>query len=345
MRAPSAWRAPVVAALVVLCASFVVGGTTPARAADLFAPFTLSWNAPEGCPDGASVEAETTRLLRGFVPTGDAPLQARATVDHPAEKVWRLRLQTGTDGAERVVQAATCRELADAAAFILAAAVDPNSGDDAAETSKKGATDKTPPAPPAEPLPPIPQVDPHEVPPKEPPPRAPRPYAASETPFAVFAAVWIDDGLLPVGAVAPAAGFEYRPQRLVVLDASLGYFPHAHASTEGNADFSLGAGDVRVGYVIGPGRLEATVISGLELDWLHGAGDGGLAAGTGGTAFLSALIGWRLRFELVPEWAVRLEVDGVIPIERPLFILDPATIVHEPSVFGGRTSFGVERRF
>ena len=340
-----------VAGVAVFCASFGLGlgRAAPAHAADLFAPFTLSWNAPEECPDGAAVEAETMRLLRGFVPTGDAPLQARATVDHPSEKVWRLRLHTGTDGAGRVVQAATCRELADAAAFILAAAVDPNSVDAPAtstSTSTTGATANTPPPPPAEPLPPIPQVDPHEVPPREePPPRPPRPDEPSETPFAVFAAVWIDDGLLPVGAVAPAAGFEYRPYRLVVLDASLGYFPHAHASTEGNADFRLGAGDVRVGYVIGPGRLEAAVISGLEVDWLHGRGDGGLAAGTGGTAFLSALIGWRLRFEVVPEWAVRLEVDGVIPIERPLFILDAATIVHEPSVFGGRTSFGIERRF
>ena len=78
---------------------------------------------------------------------------------------------------------------------------------------------------------------------------------------------------------------------------------------------------------------------------MYGQGDGGAAAGTGGTAFVSWLLGPRIRVELDPSWAVRMEADGVVPLERPLFTLDAATIVHEPAVLGGRVSFGVERRF
>ncbi len=177
---------------------------TRARAADLFSPFTLDWQAPVGCPDGEAVESETTRLLHGAGRNGAPPLQARATVDRSVRRMWRMRLRTGQQGPERVVDAATCRELGDAAAFILAAAVDPNTADEAEETAPP-----PPPAPPpkqARPLPATPElpVDPHEVPPPELPQPLRRPSTggdATPSKLALSLALWIDGGLLPAGGV------------------------------------------------------------------------------------------------------------------------------------------------
>jgi hypothetical protein len=335
--------AATVTALAAVCLTL---SPVQARAADLFSPFTLDWQAPAGCPEGEAVEQETARLLHGAGRDGAAPLQARATVERMGPKVWRMRLRTAQEGPERIVDAATCRELGDAAAFILAAAVDPNNGE---EEEAPSPPSSPPPPRQARLLPesPVTPLDPHEVPPPQLPlpPRRSSTGAAGPMNLALSLALWIDGGLMPAAAYAPAIGLSYRPARELLLESALAYFPHSHAFTEGDADFALGALDVRAGYVLAPGRFEAALIGGGELDWLYGRGDGGLAAGTGGAFFLSVLLGWRVSYEILPGWAARLEVDGVVPLERPQYTLDASTIVHEPSVIGGRFSVGLERRF
>jgi hypothetical protein len=78
----------------------------------------LSWVAPVGCPDEASVRGDVQRLLSG----SQASAAARADVTHTGDS-WRVVVTM--NGGERRLEAASCRALADATALIVAMAVDP----------------------------------------------------------------------------------------------------------------------------------------------------------------------------------------------------------------------------
>lgn len=112
--------APPVLAAPAVVAALIAGG--PARAAE---PLSLAWSAPSGCPSLEDVLTETRRLLGGA--DTDAPLTARAAVDLPAPSDYRLRISIDRASEERPreIHAPTCAELGDAAALILALAIDP----------------------------------------------------------------------------------------------------------------------------------------------------------------------------------------------------------------------------
>lgn len=120
-----AWTSRVAAgALAALgVASFVVGHAY----AQAQAPsFTLSWEAPEGCPSEAAVRSAVDQLL-GEGPPPPVHMAARAVVERTADDRWLVHLTTVSDGTtgERVVDAASCPSLAKATALILALAIDP----------------------------------------------------------------------------------------------------------------------------------------------------------------------------------------------------------------------------
>jgi hypothetical protein len=101
-------------------------GMLVAGAAHAESGLVLAWEAPLGCPTQGDVVAETRRLLGGQIP-GDAALTARADVALVAPADYRLRIAIGPGTAERPreVHAPTCAELGDAAALLLALAIDP----------------------------------------------------------------------------------------------------------------------------------------------------------------------------------------------------------------------------
>src|SRR5687767_7171738 len=82
---------------------------------------TLEWTAPAECPDRAYVHGEVARLL------GDSAVKkrvdARAVVTRTGD-TFRVRITT-TAGAERTLDAPTCKAIGDATALIVAIAVDP----------------------------------------------------------------------------------------------------------------------------------------------------------------------------------------------------------------------------
>jgi hypothetical protein len=89
--------------------------------------FTLSWQAPSGCPSHDELRAGIARLLGGDirVPQG-GDIKARAVVAHG--QTWSLAIETELAGrpGRRSIEAASCQELADATALIIALMIDPD---------------------------------------------------------------------------------------------------------------------------------------------------------------------------------------------------------------------------
>lgn len=85
----------------------------------------LSWEAPPACPSQGEVEQEIERLSAGREPSL-AAFRVRVVVTEAPGR-WQAKLWTEAAEAsgERGFDAATCRELADAAALIIALALFP----------------------------------------------------------------------------------------------------------------------------------------------------------------------------------------------------------------------------
>ncbi|WP_437596080.1 hypothetical protein [Sorangium sp. So ce590] len=89
----------------------------------------LDWIAPGECADRGRVLAEIEqRLGRSSEANGEPPLKARAVVSRNERGSWDLRLTTalGETTRSRELHGETCAELADAAALIIALAIDPD---------------------------------------------------------------------------------------------------------------------------------------------------------------------------------------------------------------------------
>ena len=115
----------------ILCASTVLALATFGNArlvhADQAGTLTLSWQAPAGCPSRGQVSGEIARLLGGEirVPQG-GDITARAVVEHGP--TWSLAMDTELAGrpGRRSLEAASCQDLANAAALIVALMIDPD---------------------------------------------------------------------------------------------------------------------------------------------------------------------------------------------------------------------------
>jgi hypothetical protein len=165
-------------------------GVAPARA-QTAAPTALQWEAPEECPDEAAMGTRVAALLAASqVQNTDVSARGRVTRGlHDLELT--LRLDVAGRSANKTLHAESCSALADAAAWLIAVAVDP-------EVKPPENVSETP-----EPPPPPPPKPPEEIktPPKEPAiERKTRTHVAIVSARAgVFAGVW------GAGLAGPAA--------------------------------------------------------------------------------------------------------------------------------------------
>ena len=122
----------------------VLGNACPVRASEAGA-LTFSWQAPAGCPSRDDLRAKIARLLGGDirVPQG-GDIKARAVVAHG--QTWSLAIETELAGrpGRRSIEAASCQDLADATALIIALMIDPNAV--AARATQPKPVPATPPA-------------------------------------------------------------------------------------------------------------------------------------------------------------------------------------------------------
>lgn len=142
-------------------------GTLTARADDAPEPIRLHYAAPASCPGQASFESRLqARTTKSRPADGEEPARAFSVALREAGSRWTgvLSIRDREDRlAERQVEGASCEELADALALIVALAIDPQ------------ALSAPPPTPPPAEPPPTPAASSAVVAPAPPPPPAPRP--------------------------------------------------------------------------------------------------------------------------------------------------------------------------
>lgn len=309
----------------------------------------VQWTAPADCPGShellAGIQQRRGRAL--------APGQARVIGRITGSRGYRLELELdlGDRHEARVLTARTCAALVDAAALLIALAID---GEHAAPESPQPAP--APPAPPESP-PAAPQESP--APPSvAPPPIAelpplPEPRAPVQRPRRG------PDGFLrlhmlgeygalpgPTGGVALAGGLLWPRIRLELQTTYLA--PSSVARPLATVRASLFTGAILGCARLRGGPLELPLCAGLEVGGMPGRGDGPRVDASVLGRWFAAVLGFGVAWRMHPRVGLWAALQGVAAIHRPTFVLrDPGPEVglFDPGVLSARLALGVELHF
>ena len=108
--------------------ALILGGSIGSTSVASAQSFTFDWKAPDGCPSADAVRATTTGFL-ALSQDKTAVVRASGVVKRRGAR-WALQLTLDIDGqrATRELSAADCGTLSDAAAWLVALAIDPQVG-------------------------------------------------------------------------------------------------------------------------------------------------------------------------------------------------------------------------
>jgi hypothetical protein len=281
----------------------------------------LDWVAPANCPKGESIVAQTDRMLRGS-PALEHPIEAHARVRRDGD-AWHLRLETTTSEGRgrRDLTAASCAELADTTAIILALMVDPNAA--VPERSERRA----------------------KAPPDDASSSQPSSSRLSPT---IAAAFRLDAGTMPSIAlgIGIAAGASYGPLR---LDAGASYWPSRDILRSERpfwgATLDLWAFDVRGCFRFLDSRTSLSGCIGAEIDRMGARGFGGPTAGSAWAAWFAPSTGALVTFRILKGFSIEAAADVVVPTARPRFVIAGLGELHEPGPVAGRGGLGLSAVF
>jgi hypothetical protein len=295
----------------------------------------LVWSAPDGCPGEQEVLAAVERLAGGRDAALSRPLRAVARVEKH-ENGFRLALtwSTATASAVRTLEGATCAEVAQAAAVVVALAADPatNLEELAAEPDELAAPPPLAPPPPAAPPPASPR--PRDT------PRPARPAPPRENAAFLRAGAALDLGSLPRPAPGLLLGGELAASPFFFVLDALTFIPMDEVVPEGAGRFWLSALSLRPCFRASALAFRISPCVAAEAHLLLGQGDRvdfpddhwAFYVRLGGGIEVSAPLSSRL--ELVASGFV------LGALSRPTFVIGDGTPVHEPAAVSGRLSLG-----
>lgn len=305
-------------------AGLVMVGTNPAGAAAGPSTSRLAWDAPAGCSERAEVVAKVEELIgaRFEVPREESVQVYGRVVQRAPSWVLTLSLTTSTGTEQRTLETKTCAALVEAAAVVIATAIDPM------------AIEPPPPPPPD----PEPRVEPEagvELPPRELPPTRPAPnHRRSTTAGFVRAVGGVSVGPLP--AVAPLIGLGVglrRPWLRAELVAIHGFAQDA-PSPWGVGRIHQWSAIARICAVPSVRWVEFPLCAGPELGVMTGRGRGVDASSTGQALWGAANLSPGILFVPSPRVGIGLQVDVVVPWSRPGFEIEGGGVVHRADAVG-----------
>ena len=344
---------------------FVVLTLAQASQAHASARVALRWSAPPECPTEEVVLAEVDRLLQARAPSDEPNLDALGAVRKKDDGTYVVRLEIpGPDGPRvREVSAVSCAALGPTTALILAMMIDPEAALTAPENSGSPVPEARPEALVTKPVEPqkrgtdVP-VSPVAKPPvvldkpiRESPARTPISKKLRAARPRLFAGVYLVDdvGSLPsatvgfsgaLGVMPGSWKFEVGATYFIGKSSSFSDMPQA------GAQVNLAALHVALGRVISldsnidivprirldGGRFEATSFGVDEvargISYSAGFGAGGVVS-----------------MRISKYFRTVLELDGIMLLAHPRFIVTGLGVAHEPSSFVGRLGLGVEVQF
>jgi hypothetical protein len=302
--------------------------------ADAGPSLELKWAAPDECPMREEVGKKVERALGPSDQDSRTLVHARARIERVEDGKYVLDLVLESEGekGERQLEGIDCRELADAAALIMAVAIDPS------------VLERAEPEPEPEP-----ELGPVDLEPIEPVPE-------------VRAATQARRVHLGLDAFA-GAGFAILPAPTAVVGLSLGLYGRLWRAEIGGGywaptdeinpsnpevgrRFQLWAVTARGCVAPAVRSVEFPVCVGVDAGAMHGRGTGDLDSGLSvvapWAAFASgASVRWRPRGlgDWVGFW---LRGQALVALVRPGFATQPSGTVHRVPAAGGDVDVGPE---
>ncbi|WAS90763.1 hypothetical protein [Nannocystis punicea] len=311
----------------------------------------LRWEAPAACPGRGALERAVVADLGRPLTAGDAEaVTARATARRRPDRRWELELILEPRDAApvaRTVVAERCELLVDAAALMIAVAIDP---DLLAEPAPAAA----PLARPVDDIPlAVPVVrDSPAAPPLARPPSTDlarpvgRPAPALRGTLAVAAG--LDVGALP----RPAPGFVVRLgflARRVRAEVGAGHWLEQSvrvAGTGTGGDLRLTAAQLLACPRLALRRVEFPLCAGLELGAMRGRGVGVVTPTVDRVVWLAVLADARVQWVPVPRLALGLQLGLAAPLLAARFRLRGEDgDLHRAAPVAFRGAFAIELRF
>lgn len=297
-------------------------------------PVELDWEAPPGCPDRDDVLAQVERFVPPEHRVGAATLHAMGRL-RAEGRAWSLELVVRGEGSrmERTLRGDHCGVLASAAALVVAVMVEPA----AVLEEVEAIANVEPPAREPEVLPPDP-IDP-------PPESAARPGGF------VAARGLVSWGAVPGvgGVVALGGGLRFgrwrvglealfdTPRRAILADEDA-------AAAGAGARIAMAGAGLRGCYSPGAKRVEVPLCGGFEAGALWATGVGLAQPKTAVSAWGAFVLGSGLAIVVHPRLALRLDVEGVVPLRRPRFVVEDRGVVYRPAPIGARAGAAIELR-
>ena len=338
--------------------------------ADASARVALRWSAPVDCPTEEAVLAEVDRLLGARTLAEGPSLDVVAKVRRKDDGAYVVRLEIpGPDGPRvREVSAVSCAALGQATALIMAMMIDP-------EAALTAPANPEPPA--SEPRPESPTTKPHEpgktpadtlVPPwvlpplvrdkpwlgpeaKGPAPSPPRGKKAqiSRPRFAAGFYLVNDLWSLPsptvgfqgmLGVIPGLWKFQVGATYFIQKSSSFSELPNAGAQVS-LFDLHVAAGRVIPVY----SKIEIVPHVRFDVGRFQAASFGVSQVDRGSFYSLGFGAGGALSVRISKYVRTGLEVDGIMLLARPKFIVTGLGVAYEPPSIVGRLALGLEVQF
>jgi hypothetical protein len=304
----------------------------------------LSWPSLPACPEAAAVQDRVReRLGRALDDRAIDPLHASAVIlIQERGLTLTLHLRQADRDAVRELSAANCGDLAEAAALVLALAIDPTATPEAkaqlpdpapesranpAEVGKTRASEDAPPTP------------------ASPPPRAPRPR-----PLHASVGLLLDVGSLPGASAGPVAAIGYQLHGFRAELAGIWLPSRASSGQVGAVSVSLWALIPSACTDLLGSKAVLSACVALEMGRAVGRGRKLQQSVRAGSLHTAGSLGLRLTLPLDASTALVGESGALVPFQRTRFVsvdtnaADPAPL-HESAALALRARLSLELRF
>jgi len=308
-------------------------------------PVVLAWQGPDDCQQAPRLLAAVERVLGGQ--RAAASLVARVSVAKAGRR-WHLVLGMDLAGntAVRELDAESCAVVTDAAAVILALAIDelghpadagpPMDASDASIPTVDAQVAPHVPAPPSTTdLPPVADTTDAGA------------AASSSLPLVLFATAASDTGALPRTAfgVGGGLGFIASPLR---VEATLAFWPAVSAevgAASRGGSFTMLVGELRGCALAEPGLLSLGACAGPGFTSMRAEAFGVTTPISTGAAWASLVADGVALARLSRRFSLRASAGVAVPFARPPFEIEGVGVVHRPSAVALDLGAGVEAHF
>jgi len=327
-------------------------------------PFALTWQAPESCPERAELRRQVETFLGQSLEvrrTQQLKIDALVQEDASAGFVATVSVATPTAGYERRIDHQDCARLTEAAALVIALAIDPERvRAQQAEAAPENEADApvrataAPPAPASSPAPAASEAQPAPAPRAATAAAATAPLAPTEpNPVLIYAGArgLLDVGTLPragfgVGAIFGVGVGSFR------LELSGAYWLPVDESVPGHApakvEIRLATGGLLGCYVWAPGAWDLATCVGAEVGDYRGRGINLEDEVTQHQLWSAAIVDLRLARALTPWLGIVGGFEPGLTLTRPRFGVtqgDDTIQVAQPGPVFLRTYIGATLAF